>query len=232
MESLSSEGTAVGLDEALAENRRLRAALAAAQATQADLARSRACVARETMQFIHAAIANRGRRAGTADARRFADEIIARLCAIQQPFLDDDGRWMGDTADAGAWVRRLSLQIGRIKDPERRIRLETQVSATELETGRARAIAMLTAELLANAYDHGLAAREAGRINVSLYRLTRSSAVLSVADNGSGMPNPLRLPSGMCGLRIVGALARQIDGELVFARCKGGTKIDVVFPCA
>ena len=90
-----------------------------------------------------------------------------------------------------------------------------------LPGARATALALVFAELLQNALEHG-----GQRIEVSLVR-RGELVVLAIADDGAGMAGDA--PAGT-GLSIVRALVRdELRGTLEMTSV-GGTRAEVVFP--
>jgi two-component sensor histidine kinase len=79
-------------------------------------------------------------------------------------------------------------------------------------------IALIVAESIANAIEHGFADGSAGSIDVRLNR-TSSGLLLEVSDNGAGPPEGFRLEdSQSLGLRIAQMLARQLGGSFTLVR--------------
>lgn len=75
-------------------------------------------------------------------------------------------------------------------------------------------LALITAEAVANAIEHGFADRERGHVTVALRR-TAAELTLSVTDNGAGPPPDFdpATPKSL-GLKIAVTLARQLGGTL------------------
>lgn len=87
----------------------------------------------------------------------------------------------------------------------------------------ASALALITAELLGNALEHGLA-RRAGLVEVSL-RATDGGASLTVRDDGAGAPDG-ELKAGF-GLSLVSRLAGQLGAELKQTSSGDGTRFEL-----
>lgn len=91
-------------------------------------------------------------------------------------------------------------------------------------------LALIMAEAIANAIEHGFARRDHGRIDVALVEAT-TSLQLSVTDDGAGLPigfDPRTTTS--LGLKIASTLARQLGGsfEVVNAEPAGTMSILVI----
>ncbi|NOY38362.1 MAG: tetratricopeptide repeat protein [Chlorobi bacterium] len=90
-------------------------------------------------------------------------------------------------------------------------------------------VGMITNELIINAFKHAFAGREQGKITIELKRGVDNGYLLTVADDGVGIPeniNPAN--TGTLGLRLVSLLTRQIKGTLT-VRNYQGTVITVTF---
>lgn len=92
--------------------------------------------------------------------------------------------------------------------------------------GLASALAMITAELVGNALEHGLA-RRAGTVEVSLAP-TDDGACLVVQDNGEGVPDGVLRPG--FGLALVTRLARQLGAKVEKSSGPAGTRFEMACP--
>lgn len=83
-------------------------------------------------------------------------------------------------------------------------------------------VALITAELVANAVEHAFRDRQ-GRLLIRLRRGADGVLALSVQDDGAGLaPGFVAAESGSLGLRIVHALAGQIGGRFEMLPAPGG----------
>lgn len=101
----------------------------------------------------------------------------------------------------------------------------------QLEPHAAIPIALIMAEAVANAVEHGFHNRDGGRIDVSVEPST-GWLTLTVTDDGAGLPeafDPSKASS--LGLRIAKALAQQLGGKFTLtANSPQGTIAKVRFP--
>jgi two-component sensor histidine kinase len=99
--------------------------------------------------------------------------------------------------------------------------VSAELQPVSLQGARATALALVFAELLQNALEHG-----GDRVRVELSR-RNGDVVLAIADNGSGFTEAA--PTGT-GLSIVHALVRdELRGTLDMSSGEG-TRAEVVFP--
>ena len=99
--------------------------------------------------------------------------------------------------------------------------IEIHVHSSEqilLRPAAAIPVALIVAEAVANAIEHGFAERDEGRIDVELAR-NDGKVTVEVHDDGKGPPPDFDLAShGSLGLNIAGMLAEQLDGTFVLIR--------------
>lgn len=85
-------------------------------------------------------------------------------------------------------------------------------------------LALIVTELLNNSIEHGFAGRNAGKLHMDLQRSDADEIILTVQDNGNGLPAGFDLAQAKSlGLRIVRSLAQQIGARLEFFSDKGTT---------
>lgn len=110
--------------------------------------------------------------------------------------------------------------------------VECRVTAADMEIPAEKTVplALIATELVSNALEHGFANAGGGTIRVDL-AAEGEERVLSVSDNGKGTPEGFSLESAAgTGLRIVQALARQVEGQFAVILDGGGTTCRLVFP--
>ena len=114
-------------------------------------------------------------------------------------------------------------------DPAR-VRLKTHVTDISLGLDVAVPCALLVNELVSNALEHAFPQGRGGEIHVGLQGDGRDHLILTVADDGVGLPSAIDLsaPRTM-GLELVTTLAEQLDGTIELTR-DGGTRFRIRFP--
>lgn len=82
----------------------------------------------------------------------------------------------------------------------------------------ATALALIASELITNSMKYA-----SGKITVRLKSMPKGQVLLSVHDLGPGLPATFDLATSKgLGMKIIGALAKQIEGELQFGRSDDG----------
>lgn len=101
----------------------------------------------------------------------------------------------------------------------------------QLDTDRAISLALVINELVTNAVKHGLPNRSDGHVWVRLARNDENNAVISVRDDGVGLPPEfdLRKSKGL-GMRIVAGLSEQLQAAISHRGDANGTEFMLTFP--
>ena len=119
----------------------------------------------------------------------------------------------GGTTDFGTFLRGLATDIVSTSGMEN-VTVDVHAdNAVLLGADRAIPCALIVAEAISNAVEHGFAGRDHGHIDVSL--VARDDRLqISVIDDGRGVPDGFDASAGdSLGLTITRALALQLGGE-------------------
>jgi two-component sensor histidine kinase len=96
-----------------------------------------------------------------------------------------------------------------------RIRLETSLEPVPIVLDQAVPCGLILNELISNALKHAFPAGRKGIIRISLRRAAHNRVVLTIADNGIGLPPDFRWEnSGSLGLQVVHTLTDQLHAVL------------------
>jgi two-component sensor histidine kinase len=96
---------------------------------------------------------------------------------------------------------------------ERPIRVSVAAEEVELAAEQAVPVGLVVNEAVTNALKYAFPGGRAGIVSVSLRRVGGGWLRLEVADNGVGLGKDGSPRNGGAGMRLVGALARQLGGE-------------------
>ena len=105
--------------------------------------------------------------------------------------------------------------------------VDTQEIYLNIET--ANSCGLIINELVTNALEHAFKGREGGNIFLSLQRTDERKIVLSIGDDGLGLPEDFDFDEAeSLGLRLVRVLTRQLEGKMELER-KEGTQFKIIF---
>lgn len=108
------------------------------------------------------------------------------------------------------------------------VALEIVIDSIWLDANSAIPCGLIINELVTNAFKHAFPNGRTGTIRIACSTAEDGRIVLSVADNGIGLPAPVDRRSGVLGLKLVGTLTRQLHGSLTLEN-KHGTVATVIF---
>ena len=99
--------------------------------------------------------------------------------------------------------------------PARRVRLHLDIPTATMAGDRAVPLALLTTEILTNAFKHAFPDNRSGAINLRLSFGENGAARLVIADNGVGISaRPEGAAPSSMGQTLIGAFTRQLGGTL------------------
>jgi two-component sensor histidine kinase len=106
-----------------------------------------------------------------------------------------------------------------------RVTLEIAIDSIWLDANAAIPCGLIINELVTNAFKHAFPDGRVGTIRIACSTAPNGQIVLSVADNGIGLPAPADRRSGVLGLKLVGTLTRQLHGLLTLENQHGTVAI-------
>jgi len=109
--------------------------------------------------------------------------------------------------------------------PSQNVRLDVSIPEFMISTDRAVPIALLVTEAMTNSLKHAFPDRRSGRIRVTFEQTGPSVGVLTVADDGVGLPAKSASSPGL-GQQLIEAFAKQIGGHLTISG-PPGTEVKV-----
>jgi two-component sensor histidine kinase len=119
-----------------------------------------------------------------------------------------------------------SISASMIDDP-RRLTLETIVDDTATRSDVSVSMGLIVTELVINAIKHAFPDQTTGgKITVS-FAEDEGDWLLSVSDNGAGMPVGKKLAKPGLGTGIVEALSKQLEASVTVVEANPGTRVEV-----
>ena len=120
-----------------------------------------------------------------------------------------------------------SISASVIDDP-RRIILESIVDDTATNSDVSVSMGLIVTELVINAIRHGFPDRKTGgKVTVAFAAEKGGAWLLSVSDNGAGMPVDRKRRKPGLGTGIVEALSRRLEAEVAVLDANPGTRVEV-----
>ena len=114
--------------------------------------------------------------------------------------------------------------------PQLDVRIEAE-HGIKIATDRAISSALIVSEVLTNAAKYAYKSRPHGKIWVTVASASATEVMLSVRDEGPGLPEGFDPQSAKSlGMRIITAFAKQLKGVLVVNSSSAGTEFVLTFP--
>ena len=186
---------------------------------------------KNSLQEIAALVHAQRRRVSDPEARRPLDVLGSRLEALsviyRKLYLADHN----PEVDFGAYLEELFDELFAFHgvDP-RAIGRSTQFPALRLALDSALPLGLIVCEFIVNSLKHAFPEGR-GRITARLQTIERGRARLELMDDGVGLPTraPEASESSGLGLRLIGRLVEQIEGEIDL-RGDQGVRMAIIFP--
>ena len=175
-----------------------------------------------SMLHLHSSVAD------SNDVRHELREASGRIAAIarahQRLYRGD----RIDTLDLGAYLTDVCKDL---EDSMPACQVDvTAADGIEIRTDRAIPAVLLVSELVTNAAKYAYPAGNC-RVWVTLSRSPKDAVVLSVRDEGVGLPPAFDIKSGRrLGMRLVDAFTQQLHGNLQILRKTPGTEFVLTLP--
>jgi two-component sensor histidine kinase len=130
----------------------------------------------------------------------------------------------------GEFLRGLCTDILAARGAQN-VKCLVQAADVSFDLQRLVALGLIINELVTNSAKHAFTDREGGTISISLDQNLSKQLILTVKDDGRGLPPGLDLINGKSlGLLILNGLAAQLGGELSWIEQPAGTAVRLAFP--
>ena len=187
---------------------------------------------KNNLQTIASLLRIQGRRAESEEARRALAEAMERVSsmAVVHEMLAASTEERIDFAEAANTVVDMVRRGLAGENPGITVGVEGGTGLVPAQV--ATSLALVIAELVHNAIEHGFAARAQGDVRVTMRRLP-GEIVVTVRDDGVGLPQGFAIDSSAnLGLAIVRTIVQDdLRGTLTFGKGRGAT-VTVRFPHA
>jgi ABC-type amino acid transport substrate-binding protein/two-component sensor histidine kinase len=128
------------------------------------------------------------------------------------------------------YIRKLVDQLRESFSGHRDIRYTCNLAPIKMDITRAVPCGIIINELVSNAQKHAFPGARSGEITVSLVAKGPSAVVLTIRDDGIGMPEQFSgSEAKTLGLQLIDVLSAQIRATLTFST-DGGTQVELLIP--
>lgn len=164
---------------------------------------------------------------------RMLDVLPRRLECLQFVYEEmklADAQWNRDGIDLGSLLSRISHTIAH-NEGRPGVRFVSLVEPLEVNLDTAIRVALITFELVSNAFQHAFDGLDQGYLELRVNRLAAGGLRMTISDDGVGIPRKLNFPSGdSVGGRLVETLLDGLDATLNVVRGAAGTVIMIDVP--
>ncbi|CAN5385094.1 histidine kinase dimerization/phosphoacceptor domain -containing protein [soil metagenome] len=199
-----------------------------------DLLRDKAVLLQEvqhrtanSLQIIASVLMQGVRKVGSDESRdhlRDAHQRIMSVAAVQRQLARSE---LGDVELRG-YFTDLCRSIGdsMIRD-HNQLTLNVTVDDSIASSGTSVSLGLIVTELVINALKHAFPDDREGRIDVD-YRAEGEGWILTVCDDGVGMPDDPRVAKPGLGTGIIHALVNQLGAVVSTTNAKPGLRVSIV----
>jgi two-component system, sensor histidine kinase PdtaS len=187
---------------------------------------------KNNLQTVASLLRMQGRRLSSAEAKAALEESVRRISSIAlvHETLSQDSH---ERVDFDRVAKRVVEMVQEgFMTPERPIHFRVGGSAGDLPSEIATPLALIVAELIQNAVEHGVG-EDGPALNVALEMARTPDRVrLAVGDDGIGLPDGFALErDSNLGLQIVRTLVEsELSGQISITDTKPGTRVELEVP--
>jgi PAS domain S-box-containing protein len=164
---------------------------------------------------------------------RMLDQLPRRLECLQFVYEEmklADAQWNRDGIDLGSLLSRISHTIAH-NEGRPGVRFVSLIEPLEVNLDTAIRMALITFELVSNAFQHAFEGLDQGYLELRVNRLAAGGLRMTISDDGVGIPRKMTFPSSnSVGGRLVSSLLDGLDGTLNVVRGAAGTVIMIDVP--
>jgi len=181
-----------------------------------------------SLQIIASVLMQSARKVQSEEARNHLNQAHHRVMSVAALQKQLAATRLGDVELRPYFIALCdSISASMIRDPDRlSLKVVSDDSITTADTSTS--LGLIVTELVINALKHAFVLEQSGVILVD-YRTQGLSWILSVKDDGAGMPpDPKDAKPGL-GTSIVQALAKQLGAEIMVADGNPGTSVSITY---
>ena len=164
---------------------------------------------------------------------RMLDQLPRRLECLQFVYEEmklADEQWNRDGIDLGSLLSRISHTIAH-NEGRPGVRFVSLIEPLEVNLDTAIRTALITFELVSNAFQHAFDGLDQGYLELRANGLAAGGLRMTISDDGVGIPSKMSFPSeNSVGGRLVSSLLDGLEGTLNVVRGAAGTVIMIDVP--
>ncbi|HET9399303.1 MAG TPA: sensor histidine kinase [Sphingomicrobium sp.] len=181
-----------------------------------------------SLQIIASVLMQSAKRVASEETRRYLKDAHSRVMSIAML-----QKQLAVTQLESVRLRTYFADLCRsisasMIDDQQHLTLETIVDDTATNSEVSVSMGLIVTELVINAIKHAFPDRtEGGKITVSFAAEEGGAWLLSVSDNGAGMPVGKKRGKPGLGTGIVQALSKQLDASMTVLDADPGTRVEI-----
>ncbi|WP_385889549.1 tetratricopeptide repeat-containing sensor histidine kinase [Terrimonas alba] len=129
--------------------------------------------------------------------------------------------------DMSLYIRELVSYLCESFDVGKRVRFELNIAPLQMDVSQAVPLGLILNEAITNSIKYAFPGDQSGSISISLLNTTPDEYLLTISDNGIGMPADLT-KVGSLGMSLMTGLSEDLDGTFSIEN-RNGTTIKVSF---
>lgn len=183
-----------------------------------------------SLQLLSSVLALQRRRILDPEARSQFEQARRRIQALAMVHRRLHRRDTTELVEFGHFLEELCADVARtLGSDERPMPVEVTADPVEISADKVIPLALIVNELLTNAFKYALPRTGARSLRVAAVRDAGGMLIVSVSDNGPGLPPDFEQRAGL-GVKLVQTLLLQLRGTMETASDSTGTTMTVIVP--
>jgi two-component sensor histidine kinase len=180
-----------------------------------------------SLQIIASVLMQSARRVSSEETRQYLQDAHSRVMSIAM-LQKQLAVTQLNSVELRTYFTDLcrSISASMIGDPKR-LTLEAVVDDTTTNSDVSVSMGLIVTELVINAIKHAFPVQTVGGTITVSFAASKGGWLLSVSDNGVGMPADENREKPGLGTGIVQALSKQLDASVTVLDAKPGTRVEV-----